>query len=71
MKKLQPPWKKSPTLSQQPPSQNWEPVKDPLLKNLVGDLNPLPLQQKVGVHTLVPYLFKERQSEIKRCWDSV
>ena len=29
MKKLQPPEKSHPTLSQQPPSQNWDPVKPP------------------------------------------
>ena len=27
MKKLQPPEKSHPTLSQQPPSQNWDPVQ--------------------------------------------
>ena len=30
-----PPWKKSPPLSQQPPSKSWGPVKPPLFLNLV------------------------------------
>ena len=30
------PLKKSPLLSQQPPSENWDPVKPPLFENLVG-----------------------------------
>ena len=36
MWKLQPPWNKSPALSQQPPSKSWGPVKLPLFENLVG-----------------------------------
>ena len=50
MKKLQPPEKCHPTLSQQATSQNWDPVKPPLFENLVGGSTPSPPAEggKVG-----------------------
>ena len=55
MNKLQLPWKKSPPLSQQPPSLNWDPVKLPLFENLVGDSTPPlpPSAEWEEVHTMV------------------
>ena len=51
MWKLQPPppWKKSPHLSQQPPSESWGLVKPPpLFANLVGDSTPSAERGKGG-----------------------
>ena len=42
VKKLQPPWKKSPPLSQQPPSKNWGPVKPPPFWKSGRRFNPPP-----------------------------
>ena len=49
MKKLQPPEKCHPILSQQAPSQNLDPAKPPLFDNLVGGSTPLPPAEKRGV----------------------
>ena len=42
MKKLQPPEKSHPPLSQQPPSQNWDPEKPPPSLKFGRRLNPPP-----------------------------
>ena len=71
------PWKRSPPLSQQYPSKNWDPVKPPLFENLVGDSNhqlPTTTQQKEGVDAHYVYIFKVNstmetleQFSIKHC----
>ena len=55
MWKLQPPhpWKKSPPLSQQPPSKSLRPVKAPLFENLVGGWALPPSAEKGRVHTML------------------
>ena len=42
MWKLQPPWKKAPSLSQQPPSKSWGPVNPPLFWKFGWRLTPPP-----------------------------
>ena len=44
-----PPWKKSPLLSQQPPSKSWGLVKPPLFENVVGGSNPS-CRKRSGAH---------------------
>ena len=43
-----PPWKKSPPLSHQPPSKSWGPVKSPLFENLVEGSTLAPTSRKGG-----------------------
>ena len=42
----------APSLSQQPPSQNWDPVKSPLFEKLVGGSTPSRKEGREGVHTM-------------------
>ena len=44
-------WKKSPPLSQQPPSKNGNPVKPPLFENLLEGSTPRPSRKGREVHT--------------------
>ena len=46
------PWKKSPPLSQQPPSKSWGPVKPPFLKTWL-ETQP-PLQKGGAAHYVIP-----------------
>ena len=50
MWKLQPPWKKSPPLSQQPLSKVWGLVKPTLFENLVRGATPPPPADWGGAH---------------------
>ena len=51
-----PPWKRLPALSEQPPSKRWGPVKATPFENLVGGSTPPPppppKQKGAGVHTM-------------------